>query len=50
MSLYAVTYVHPDEKRWLEYLEPHLHWIERRLDEGTLVASGPLQDVPELSP
>lgn len=49
MSLYAVTYVHPDQERWLEHLEAHLHWIERRLADGTLVASGPLQDVPELS-
>ena len=49
MSLYVVTYVHPDEKRWLEHLEPHLHWIERRLADGTLIASGPLQDEPELS-
>lgn len=49
MSLYAVTYVHPDEQRWLEHLEPHLHWIERRLQDGTLIASGPYQDVPELS-
>lgn len=49
VSLYVVTYVHPDEQRWLEHLEAHLHWIERRLAEGTLVASGPLRDVPELS-
>lgn len=49
MSLYAVTYVHPNEERWLEHLEPHLHWIERRLADGTLIASGPLQDVSERS-
>ena len=49
MSLYVVHYVHPDQARWLEHLESHLHWIERRLGDGTLVASGPLQDVPELS-
>lgn len=49
MSLFVVTYVHPDEQRWLEHLEPHLHWIERRVAEGTLVASGPLRNAPELS-
>ncbi|MDQ2849252.1 MAG: YciI family protein [Actinomycetota bacterium] len=49
MSLYVVTYVHPDEKRWAELLEPHLHWIQRRLDDGSLVASGPLEDVSQLS-
>lgn len=49
MSLYLVTYVHPDKQRWLEHLETHVHWIERRLADGTIVASGPLQDVPELS-
>lgn len=49
MSLYVVTYVHPDQQRWLKFLEPHLHWIERRLADGTLIASGPLPEAPELS-
>lgn len=49
MSLFVVTYVHPDEKRWQEHLENHLRWIHRRLDEGAIVASGPLQDVLDLS-
>lgn len=49
MSLFVVTYVHPDEERWLELLEGHLHWIEARLASGALVASGPLPDAPELS-
>ena len=49
MSLYVVTYVHPDKERWAEHLEAHLQWIARRLDEGAIVASGPLQDAPELS-
>jgi hypothetical protein len=31
MRLYVVTYVHPDEHRWLEHLAAHLQWIERRL-------------------
>lgn len=49
MNLYLVTYVHPDKERWLQHLQPHVDWIQRRLADGTIVASGPLQDVPVLS-
>ena len=48
-NIYAITYVHPDEQRWNEFLEPHLHWIQKLLDEGSILASGPLPDAPVLS-
>ncbi len=49
MSVFAITYVHPDQQRWNQFLEPHLDWIQRRLADDTIVASGPLPDQPELS-
>ncbi len=49
MTIFAITYVHPDEQRWNQFLEPHLEWIQRHLDDDTIVASGPLHDQPELS-
>ena len=41
MSFFLVQYSHPDEQGWSKHLEPHLDWLLDRLDDGSLVASGP---------
>lgn len=41
LTLYLVTYVHPDPVGWERYLEPHLEWIAQQVEAGTLLASGP---------
>ncbi|AYA23346.1 MULTISPECIES: YciI family protein [Rhodococcus] len=41
MTLYLVTYVHPDPVGWEHYLKPHLEWIAQQVEAGTLLASGP---------
>jgi len=41
MPLFLVTYVHPDLEGWKTYLAPHLEWIAKQVDAGTLRASGP---------
>jgi len=49
MSTWVIAYVHPDQERWNQFLEPHLHWIEQHLDDGRIIASGPLPDEQQLS-
>lgn len=44
LSTWTITYVHPDLERWNQFLEAHLRWIEQRLDDGSIIASGPLPD------
>ena len=44
MPLFAVTYEHPDEKSWQQYLMPHVSWLRDRIADGTLLASGPLEN------
>ena len=44
MPLYVVTYEHPDEDGWRKHLMPHIAWLQERLKEGSLLASGPLSD------
>jgi uncharacterized protein YciI len=41
MSMFLVTYVHPDSRGWQTHLGPHLEWIAGQVDAGTLRASGP---------
>ena len=41
MPLYALTYDHPDEDGWRQYVGPHVAWLRDRLADGSLVASGP---------
>ena len=41
MSFFLVHYSHPDEQGWKQHLEPHLDWLLDRLEDGSLVASGP---------
>jgi uncharacterized protein YciI len=41
MPIYVVTYEHPDEDGWRRHLAPHVVWLQDRLKDGSLVASGP---------
>ena len=41
MPLYAVTYEHPDEDGWRRHVMPHVIWLQDRLKDGSLLASGP---------
>ncbi|WP_179273047.1 MULTISPECIES: YciI family protein [unclassified Rhodococcus (in: high G+C Gram-positive bacteria)] len=41
MTLFIVTYAHPDPEGWRQHLAPHLEWIAEQVSEGTLLASGP---------
>lgn len=41
MSLFAVTYEHPDEVGWQRHLMPDISWLQDRVADGSLVASGP---------
>jgi uncharacterized protein YciI len=45
MPLYAVTYEHPDEDGWRQYLMPHVQWLQDRVKDGSLLASGPFSDL-----
>jgi uncharacterized protein len=49
MALFIVTYEHPDAERWQQYLMPHITWLQERLLDGSLIASGPFSDVAEKS-
>jgi uncharacterized protein YciI len=42
MTIYAVTYEHPDEAGWQLHLMAHLVWLQDRVKDGSLLASGPL--------
>ncbi|MEY2928427.1 MAG: hypothetical protein RL367_2904, partial [Pseudomonadota bacterium] len=42
MTIYIVTYEHPDESGWQQHLMAHLTWLQERVKDGSLLASGPL--------
>lgn len=42
MPFYAVTYEHPDEEGWRNHVMPHVKWLQDRVQDGSLVASGPI--------
>ncbi len=42
MAIYAVTYRHPDEGGWRRHVGPHVAWLQDRLADGSLLASGPM--------
>ena len=44
MPIYAVTYEHPNEDGWKKHLMPHINWLQARLEDGALLASGPFSD------
>lgn len=41
MPIYAVTYEHPDEDGWKLHVMPHVAWLQDRVKDGSLLASGP---------
>lgn len=41
MPVFAVTYEHPDEAGWQKHVMPHVKWLQERLRDGSLLASGP---------
>jgi uncharacterized protein YciI len=41
MPLYAITYEHPNEAGWRHHILPHIGWLQDRLADGSLIASGP---------
>jgi uncharacterized protein len=45
MTLFIVTYEHPEETGWQTYLMPHISWLQARIADGTLIASGPFSDI-----
>lgn len=47
MPLYAVTYEHPDEAGWTQQLAPHITWLQDRLKDSSLLASGPFSGSPQ---
>lgn len=46
MTIWAVTYEHPDEAGWRTHLPPHVAWLQDRLADGSLLASGPFAGDP----
>ncbi len=47
MTLYLVTYDHPDAEGWARHLLPHAGWLQDRLADGSLLASGPVVGASE---
>ena len=47
MAVFAVTYLYSAEPDDLNLIRPsHRAWLSERLDEGSLLASGPMVDNP----
>lgn len=46
MPLFAVRYEHPNEDGWKQHVVPHSIWLQERLKDGSLLASGPFTDMP----
>lgn len=44
MRLFVVTYDHPDEQGWQQQVMPHVGWLQDRIADGSLLASGPFLD------
>lgn len=44
MPLFVVSYAHPNEEGWKRHVVPHVVWLQNRLQDGSLVASGPFTD------
>ena len=43
MSIYIVRMEHPDGDGWGEYVVPHVLYLKKLIEEGKLLASGPLK-------
>ena len=46
MPVFAVVYEHPDQVGWAQHLGPHVQWLKDRVDDGSLLASGPVVGRP----
>jgi len=46
MTLFVVTYDHPDASGWQQWVMPHVAWLQARLADGALLASGPFPQEP----
>lgn len=46
MPIFAVTYEHPAEDGWNKHVMPHVKWLQDRLKDGSLIASGPFEGTP----
>ncbi len=44
MNLFIITYSHPDIVGWQQHLMAHIGWLQDRLADGSLIASGPFRD------
>lgn len=44
MAVFVVTYEHPDDAGWQQHLMPHLTWLQHRIEDGSLISSGPFSD------
>ena len=40
MPVYAVTYAYPNQDGWKQHVMPHVVWLQDRLRDGSLLASG----------
>lgn len=47
MPLFAITYAHPDEEGWRRHLAAHVGWLQDRLADRALLASGPFTGEPQ---
>ena len=47
MPVYAINYEHPNEAGWRQHLPPHIGWLQDRLKDGSLLASGPFANSPQ---
>ena len=46
MSLFVVTYTHPNPEGWLRHLPAHLEWLVAGVESGRLRASGDTRQTP----
>ena len=47
MPFFVVTYVHRDEEGWRKHVIPHVQYLQAKLKDGSLRASGPMVGMPE---
>ncbi|AHF76642.1 hypothetical protein Sant_1584 [Sodalis praecaptivus] len=46
MGLYLVRMDHPHGEGWAQFVVEHVQYLKTLIDQGTLLASGPLQGTP----
>lgn len=50
MKFFVVTFLHRDFERWKVHLQPHVDYLKARVEDGSLVASGPAFGLPGSGP